>query len=798
MNTKDIILNYKEVAEYLDDNAVRSLLSSFEARLDKREYLLPFIGQFSAGKSRLINHLLGRDLLPTKSVETTAFLTYISYGEKEEAVISYLDGTSENIGIGEVSKMDQDATKGARPIAALYISLKSDILKSGLIIVDTPGVNTLITEHVRMTSELLEASQYIVYVLGSSPSEVDIAMLQQIESLSIPVFFVRNKADLIHKTEESVGECVRKEKETLVNKLGRSVEYFAVTNETGLPGQDVWDEFFNSFVAYLNNNIVANISAVYDASIKRRLALVAQKFTDELNRRESLYRISNNKSVEQLQSQQVEIRSALNSLNRILERNNQSFGQKSEALQLKVTAGVKDVASSEEDSFAATVGQIGKVKDYLDRVKVAYQTQLPQSYHKMGQVANDNIAQLAKEATDEVKADIASIAESLTPSEIDLSCEFDLSVVEQIAEEQSAAEEQIREQMAQIDRLKSLDENQLAELGLKKQEVDEAIAQYDALIKKGNDALYAERSSHQVQFKTQESELAKTLSQIGGIVDVATTIIPGKGWTYIAGKAGKLGQVLGNASKYGRAGQLAKAFLERVQKDAQAKADEFAKQEEKEKSGEQSADSKQPAAPAPAASDGKKQTNMFDYLNLSHWMGKLGEVIDPPTTVVDVEAEQQFENMCRTYQLELDKKVSERMEEYQKMGAIKDEIHRKQKEQELRDQQKERLDRRLKELKEDFEEKKAAKEYSAIREQIVRKFHASLEEYSAQLIAKTKTEVEQLRVKILSAANSFVQSQLEDINRQLDAIVAQRKENKLSAEAYYNEIATMKQKLASV
>ena len=796
MNTKDIILNYKEVAEYLDDNAVRSLLSSFEARLDKREYLLPFIGQFSAGKSRLINHLLGRDLLPTKSVETTAFLTYISYGEKEEAVISYLDGTSENIGIGEVSKMDQDATKGARPIAALYISLKSDILKSGLIIVDTPGVNTLITEHVRMTSELLEASQYIVYVLGSSPSEVDIAMLQQIESLSIPVFFVRNKADLIHKTEESVGECVRKEKETLVNKLGRSVEYFAVTNETGLPGQDVWDEFFNSFVAYLNNNIVANISAVYDASIKRRLALVAQKFTDELNRRESLYRISNNKSVEQLQSQQVEIRSALNSLNRILERNNQSFGQKSEALQLKVTAGVKDVASSEEDSFAATVGQIGKVKDYLDRVKVAYQTQLPQSYHKMGQVANDNIAQLAKEATDEVKADIASIAESLTPSEIDLSCEFDLSVVEQIAEEQSAAEEQIREQMAQIDRLKSLDENQLAELGLKKQEVDEAIAQYDALIKKGNDALYAERSSHQVQFKTQESELAKTLSLIGSGLDFATMYMPGKGWATIASKAGKVGQFLGNASKLGRVGQLAKGFFERVQKDAQAKAEEATEREKKLKCCDPLP--WPPAAPAPAASDGKKQTNMFDYLNLSHWMGKLGEVIDPPTTVVDVEAEQQFENMCRTYQLEVDKKVSERMEEYQKMGAIKDEIHRKQKEQELRDQQKERLDRRLKELKEDFEEKKAAKEYSAIREQIVRKFHASLEEYSAQLIAKTKTEVEQLRVKILSAANSFVQSQLEDTNRQLDAIVAQRKENKLSAEAYYNEIATMKQKLASV
>lgn len=785
MTTKEILDNYKDVAAYLDDFAVGSLLTSFEQRMSKHEYLLPFIGQFSAGKSRLINHLLGRDILPTKSVETTAFLTYISYGENEDALVSYVDGSSEHITIEAIHSMDQTSTKDSRPIAALYVTVNSAILRNGLTIVDTPGVNTLISEHVRMTGELLEASQYIVYVLGSSPSEMDITMIRQIDSLQIPVIFARNKADLIHKTEETVGECIRKEKESIINVLGRDVQYFALTNETGLPNDDLWNGFFEQFVKFITDDIVANIATLYDESIKKRMAVISEKFSDELNRRESLYRTSNAKTVEQLRCQQIEVQGALNTLNRAIEKNEQSFNKKSDALQSIVSSNLKELRLSEEELFLKKINAVSKDVNYQDNIKLCYQTQLPLSYQKMGQIASDNINKLSEDATDEIKADIACIVDSLSAKEIDLSCDFNMSVIEQISEEQDAYENQINEKIAELENLKSLNESQLEEIGIKKQEIDAAIAEYDTIIAEGKGVIAEQRQSHQVQFKTRESQLAKKLEKVGRVLNVATMFIPAKGWATIAGKAGKIAQSISKGKKLGAFGGKVKEFLDKVQNDAQAIAKQKMMQE-------LPLDQQKPTF---APTDNKKSTNFFDYLNISHWMGKLGEVFDPPTIEIDQEAERQFEEACQRMQLEVDNKVSERLAEFQKMGSIKDEIQKKQKEQELYSQQQARLDRQLNEMRQEFEEQKQTKEYAVIKEQVIGMFKSSLETYAEQLFVQTKAEIEKLRVKLLSAANNFVASQLSDVNKQLEEIVSLKNDNSHSADSFYGKIQEMREKL---
>ena len=64
-------------------------LEKIKANLNNGEYLVSFMGQFSAGKSRLINNLLRRDLLPVHITETTAMITFIKYGSEEKAVLYY-------------------------------------------------------------------------------------------------------------------------------------------------------------------------------------------------------------------------------------------------------------------------------------------------------------------------------------------------------------------------------------------------------------------------------------------------------------------------------------------------------------------------------------------------------------------------------------------------------------------------------------------------------------------------------------------------------------------------------------
>ncbi len=97
MDIVKILKQYKDVAEYLSDNANEVLIENLMNYMEGKLYYLPFIGQFSAGKSKLINRLIGKDVLPTKSVEATAFLTYISYADTESATLEYVDGTQEII-----------------------------------------------------------------------------------------------------------------------------------------------------------------------------------------------------------------------------------------------------------------------------------------------------------------------------------------------------------------------------------------------------------------------------------------------------------------------------------------------------------------------------------------------------------------------------------------------------------------------------------------------------------------------------------------------------------------------------
>ena len=96
MNIVETLQRYKEVATFLSDDANGAVLDHLIACMEGKQYYLPFIGQFSAGKSKLINRLIGKEVLPTKSVETTAFFNYISYAEEELSSQTKVDVTKKS------------------------------------------------------------------------------------------------------------------------------------------------------------------------------------------------------------------------------------------------------------------------------------------------------------------------------------------------------------------------------------------------------------------------------------------------------------------------------------------------------------------------------------------------------------------------------------------------------------------------------------------------------------------------------------------------------------------------------
>jgi predicted GTPase len=193
MDIQQILNNYLEVAKELGNDSAAKLIEEFAEKNSIQRYELPLIGQFSSGKSATINHLLGRDLLPTKSIETTAFATFISYSESEYAMLELNNGNVESISFEEIKQLDNNkVVETGKQIKTLNIGINCDLLKSGLTFVDTPGVNTIITTHIEITERILKSAQCIVYVLAKNLTDEDVLMIQTIEAQNIPVFLLEH------------------------------------------------------------------------------------------------------------------------------------------------------------------------------------------------------------------------------------------------------------------------------------------------------------------------------------------------------------------------------------------------------------------------------------------------------------------------------------------------------------------------------------------------------------------------------------------------------------------------------
>jgi len=98
---QDYFAIYQSVFPYLPIKDTEK--SSIEKRKDwisklkQTEFHVAFLGSYSAGKSTIINGILGREILPEANKSTTAFPTIVKKGEKDQAFIYFMDDKAQTI-----------------------------------------------------------------------------------------------------------------------------------------------------------------------------------------------------------------------------------------------------------------------------------------------------------------------------------------------------------------------------------------------------------------------------------------------------------------------------------------------------------------------------------------------------------------------------------------------------------------------------------------------------------------------------------------------------------------------------
>ena len=166
-------------------------------------FLLVVVGEFNAGKSALINALLGQKVLPEGATPTTSRVTLVKWGERAADQV-----VDENFGI---------------------YTYPLPLLKE-LNIVDTPGTNAVIRYHERLTDEFVPRSDLILFITSADHplTESERQFLERIVAWGKKVVFALNKADII-ENEASLQEVRSFVLKHATTVLGDTPEFFPVS-----------------------------------------------------------------------------------------------------------------------------------------------------------------------------------------------------------------------------------------------------------------------------------------------------------------------------------------------------------------------------------------------------------------------------------------------------------------------------------------------------------------------------------------------------------------------------------------
>lgn len=163
-------------------------------------------GDFNRGKSTLINALLGRELLQAKLIPTTGHITHVRYGQPEQIIIHFCNGTMQCVELSqlnEISTLDSDG-RVREDIESLTVEVDVPLLANGLELIDTPGRNEASRQSERAAAALMSADVVLWLLdarqcLHQREQEMTLAWLR--ERSGVPLLPIVNFMNLLDNNE---------------------------------------------------------------------------------------------------------------------------------------------------------------------------------------------------------------------------------------------------------------------------------------------------------------------------------------------------------------------------------------------------------------------------------------------------------------------------------------------------------------------------------------------------------------------------------------------------------------------
>jgi small GTP-binding protein len=172
-----------------------------------QEYSVAFCGHFSAGKSTMINRLIGENILPSSPIPTSANLVKVKTGEEYAKVYFKQDKPRMYLPPYDYEQV-KNYCKDGDQIEWVEISHSDSNLPKGMVILDTPGIDSTDDAHRIATESALHLSDLIFYVMDYNhvQSEVNFLFTKDLTIAGKEIYLVINQIDKHREEELSIEE----------------------------------------------------------------------------------------------------------------------------------------------------------------------------------------------------------------------------------------------------------------------------------------------------------------------------------------------------------------------------------------------------------------------------------------------------------------------------------------------------------------------------------------------------------------------------------------------------------------
>jgi hypothetical protein len=399
-----------DLSQTLGGTAHAEAVCDLGAYLEDTSLRVVVFGEFSVGKSTLINALFGRAALPAKAMPTTGHATRIRYGNPEAVLVRFTDGRSQSCPLAQIgSFVTLDLQSRAREgIEAIEVAVDVPLLRDGLVLIDTPGVNDAEAQTRRAERAVMGADLVLLVLRANQMLGAEIrqrAAGWMVRELGKPVVPVLNGLNEVEEEDRSelrrlLRAWARAALEPVLGRPFFEVNAIgALRHALGIAATPRPDDDFSTLKAALEG-LTGRTRQDLQAATRRRQARTVLRGTADCNRRE----------LDQLEHSAQALTRRRDERRRRLQRSAAALGRRLSA-EMGLLQGL---ATSElQEGFNRLARSLeGKDKDELERkARPWFETFLGEAVRTAERRASERLLALADELS-------APVPEPLTVAQL--------------------------------------------------------------------------------------------------------------------------------------------------------------------------------------------------------------------------------------------------------------------------------------------------------------------------------------------------------------------------------------------